>query len=455
MVTAILWRAWGGMEPVVDIIGGGLAGCEAAWQLARRGVGVRLYEMRPGVPTPAHTSGGLAELVCSNSLGSKLPDRATGLLLAELKRLGSLLAAAAEATSVPAGGALAVDRDAFSAGVTRALAAEPLIEIRREEFRQIPVNRPAIIAAGPLASDALAAALQQFTGEENLAFFDAIAPIVQLESVDMATAYRASRRDRGEREDGDYLNCPFTKEQYFAFVQALAAAETFALRGFEQEDKRFFEGCLAVEVLAKRDPLALRFGPMRGVGLDDPKTGRWPFAAVQLRQDNLAGSLYNLVGFQTNLKWPEQERIFRMIPGLEKAQFVRFGQMHRNTFVKSPAVLEATLECRQAPGLFLAGQIAGVEGYLGSVGTGLLAGMNAARAVHSLLPQAPPRETMLGALCHYLANAAPADFQPMKANFGILPPLDAPPRAKRDRYQAYATRALAALDNWLPQQQSQ
>ena len=437
------------MEPiVVDVIGGGLAGCEAAWQLARRGVRVRLFEMRPGVPTPAHTTANLAELVCSNSLGSKLPDRATGLLLAELKRLGSLLAASAEKTSGPAGGALAVDRDAFSAEVTRAIAAEPLIEVVRCEVREIPANRPAVIAAGPLASDALAAALQAFTGEENLAFFDAIAPIVQLDSVDMNIAYRASRRDRGEREDGDYINCPLNKEQYFAFVEALAKAETFPLHGFERDDKRFFEGCLAVEVLAKRDPLALRFGPMRGVGLDDPKTGRWPFAAVQLRQDNLADTLYNLVGFQTNLKWPEQERIFRTIPGLENAAFVRFGQMHRNTFVKAPAVLDATLECRKAPGLFLAGQIAGIEGYLGSVGTGLLAGMNAARAVQGLPSQTLPRETMLGALCHYLANAAPAEFQPMKANFGILPPLEKPPKSKRDRYQAYATRALAALDEW-------
>ncbi|MFA4945328.1 MAG: methylenetetrahydrofolate--tRNA-(uracil(54)-C(5))-methyltransferase (FADH(2)-oxidizing) TrmFO [Lentisphaeria bacterium] len=431
----------------VTVIGGGLAGSEAAWQLARRGIPVRLFEMRPGHATPAHTTGRLAELVCSNSLGSKLPDRATGVLLAELKQYGSLLAELAERHSVPAGGALAVDRDAFATAVTATLAAHPLVTLVREEVRELPAAAaatPLVLATGPLTSDALAADLAALTGAENLAFFDALAPIVAGESVDLAVAFRASRRDKGEREDGDYLNCPFTQAEYEQFWQALVTAETRPLRDFERTDKRFFEGCLAVEVLAKRGPRALTFGPLRPVGLDDPRTGRWPYAVVQLRQENLAGSLYNLVGFQTNLKQGEQERVFRLIPGLANARFVRYGQMHRNTFLNAPNLLAATLELRRRPGLFVAGQLAGIEGYLGSVGTGWLAGVNAARCRHGLPPLAPPPETMLGALCRYLAHADPAHFQPMKANFGLLPPLPAPPKGKRDRYAAYAARAQAA-----------
>jgi len=431
------------------VAGGGLAGCEAAWQLARRGVRVCLYEMRPVRTTPAHTSDRLAELVCSNSLGSRLPDRASGLLHAELRRLGSLLVEVAGANALPAGGALAVDRAEFAAAVTQAITAEPLIELRREELTVIPVSRPAVIATGPLTSDALAANVQQMAGTGNLAFFDAIAPIVQADSIDMSVAFRGSRYERGENADGDYINCPFTQEEYERFVQALLAAETFPLRDFERQDRRFFEGCLAVEVLARRDPRALAFGPMRPVGLRDPRTGRRPWAVVQLRQDNQAASLYNLVGFQTNLKKGEQERVLRTIPGLANAVFVRFGQMHRNTFIQAPALLEASLELRGHPGLFFAGQLAGVEGYLGSIGTGWLAGVNAARRRHGAEILTLPPETMLGALCHYLAHAEVAHFQPMKANFGLLPPLAAPVRGRRERYAAYADRALAALERYV------
>ncbi len=437
------------MTDSITIVGAGLAGSEAAWQAAERGHRVRLFEMRPGTNTPAHHTGHFAELVCSNSLGSKLPDRATGLLLEELRRLGSLLVRVAESVSLPAGGALAVDREEFAAAVTRAVTSHPRIEVYREEVRELPTAMPAVLASGPLTSDALAQALALATGTENLFFFDALAPIVEVDSVDMSIAYRGSRYGRGEREEGDYINCPLTQAEYEAFVAALLAAESAPLRDFDRAAGRFFEGCLAVEVLASRDPLALAFGPMRPVGLRDPRTGRRPHAVVQLRQDNLSDSLYNLVGFQTNLKWPEQERVFRMIPGLANARFVRFGQMHRNTFLKAPAVLAPTLEFRSTPGLFVAGQLAGVEGYLGSVGTGLLAGLNAAARAVGRAPCELPPETMLGALCRYLANAAPDTFQPMKANFGLLPPLAAPERGKRPRQQQYVTRALAALDAFL------
>jgi methylenetetrahydrofolate--tRNA-(uracil-5-)-methyltransferase len=432
----------------VTVVGGGLAGCEAAWQAAERGAAVKLYEMRPVRATPAHATDRLAELVCSNSLGSKLPDRATGLLLTELQRLGSLLTSVAAETSVPAGGALAVDRAAFAERVTRAIADHPQITLVRKEVTAIPTARPAVLATGPLTSDGLAAAIQALTGQENLSFFDALAPIVQADSVDMTIAFRASRYERGEQEGGDYVNCPFTREEYERFVAALLAAETIPLRGFEQADRRFFEGCLAVEVLARRDPRALTFGPMRPVGLRDPRTGRRPYAIVQLRQDNLAGSLYNLVGFQTNLKWPEQEHVFRLIPGLERAVFVRHGQMHRNTFLKSPAVLEPTLAFRDHPGLFCAGQLAGVEGYLGSVATGWLAGVNAVRRANGQDPVMLPPETMLGALCRYVARAEIATFQPMKANFDLLPPLAEPGKSRPARREQYVQRALASLECW-------
>ena len=428
----------------VIVIGGGLAGAEAAWQVAERGYRVRLLEMRPERMTPAHRSDRLAELVCSNSLGSRLPDRATGLLMEELRRLGSLLVRLAEAESLPAGGALAVDRDRFAAAVTAAISGHPNIRLERHEAQTLPAGRPVVLATGPLTSDALAAELARLTGTDNLFFFDAIAPVVETESVDMSRAFRASRWERGEQEEGDYLNCPFNKEEYERFLAALLAAETIPLRDFEREDKRFFEGCLAVEVLARRGTEALRFGPMRPVGLRNPRTGHRPWAVVQLRQDDRAGTLSNLVGFQTNLKWGEQEKVFRLIPGLEKAVFARLGQMHRNTFLRAPGLVEATLALKPAAGVFVAGQLAGVEGYLGSVGTGLLAGLNAVRLRQGQSLLAPAPETMLGAICHYLAEAEPATFQPVKANFGLLPPLAKPPRGKRDRYAAYAARALAA-----------
>jgi methylenetetrahydrofolate--tRNA-(uracil-5-)-methyltransferase len=430
------------MDVTISVVGGGLAGSEAAWQAAERGVAVTLYEMRPLTMTPAHTGGDLAELVCSNSLGADLPDRAPGLLKAELRALHSLVLACADETRVPAGGALAVDRERFAAEVTRRVESHPRIQIVREEVTAIPAA-PAVIASGPLTSDALAQAIAALAGQEQLCFYDALAPIVAADSVDMSVAFRASRY--GEEGDGDYINCPLTEAEYAAFVAALTAAERIPLRDFEQGDARFFEGCLPVEVLAARGRDALAFGPLRPVGLTDPRTGRRPHAVVQLRQDNLAGTLYNLVGFQTNLKHGEQERVFRTIPGLARAEFVRYGQMHRNTFINSPLLLDATMEFRQGPGLFFAGQITGVEGYVGSIGSGWLAGVNAVRfALGQPLVTLPP-PTMLGALCHYVSHADPATFQPMKANFGLLPELMPPVRGKRRRYEAYRARALTDL----------
>ncbi len=426
----------------LTIIGGGLAGSEAAWQAAERGVDVLLYEMRPHKMTPAHVSDRLGELVCSNSLGSDLPDRAAGLLKAELRRLGSLVLACADQTRVPAGGALAVDRELFAAAVTAHIESHPRIQVVRREVTAIP-DGPLVIATGPLTSDALAAAIAALTGQEHLYFYDALAPIVTAESIDMRVAFRASRYGKGE---ADYINCPMTKEEYDRFVEALVTAERIPLRQFEREDPRFFEGCLAVEVMAERGHDTLAFGPLRPVGLTDPRTGRRPYAVVQLRQDNLAGTLYNLVGFQTNLRYGEQERVFRLIPGLERAEFVRYGQMHRNTFINAPALLEPTMEFRRREGLFFAGQITGVEGYVGSIGSGWVAGVNAARRILGQEPLTLPRETMLGALCHYVSRAEPSAFQPMKANFGLLPPLEPPVRNKRKRYRAYVARALAALD---------
>ncbi|MCS7221853.1 MAG: FADH(2)-oxidizing methylenetetrahydrofolate--tRNA-(uracil(54)-C(5))-methyltransferase TrmFO [Anaerolineae bacterium] len=434
------------------VIGGGLAGCEAAWQAAQRGVRVELYEMRPLRQTPAHVTDKLAELVCSNSLGSKLPDRASGLLKAELDRLGSLILACAEQTALPAGGALAVGREAFAELVTQRIESHPNIRVIRQEVTAIPTDRPVIVASGPLTSDTLAADIARLSGQEYLYFFDAIAPTVTAESINMEIAFRASRYGRGDEAEGDYINCPLNEEEYNRFVDALLEAETIELREFEQrmwEDPRFFEGCLPVEVLARRGRQALAFGPMRPVGLIDPRTGRRPYAVVQLRQDNLAGTLYNMVGFQTNLKWSEQRRVFRMIPGLENAEFVRYGMMHRNTFINSPVLLRPTLQWRDRDDLFFAGQITGVEGYMGNAGTGLVAGINAARLIHGQVPLAFPPTTMLGALCHYVTHADPKDFQPMKANFGILPPLREHIANKRLRYQAYVARALADLETFI------
>ncbi|NLF11735.1 MAG: methylenetetrahydrofolate--tRNA-(uracil(54)-C(5))-methyltransferase (FADH(2)-oxidizing) TrmFO [Anaerolineaceae bacterium] len=432
----------------LTVVGGGLAGSEAAWQAAGRGLRVILYEMRPGSNTPAHVTDRLAELVCSNSLGSNLPDRAPGLLKDELRRLGSLVVACADATAVPAGGALAVDREAFAALVTERVVAHPRIELRRQEVTSIPGEGLVIIATGPLTAPTLADQIATLTGSQHLYFYDAMAPIVSAESVDMSIAFRASRYGEAE-EEGDYLNCPMNQEEYEHFVEALLAAETIPLREFEREDPRFFEACLPVEELARRGPRALAFGPLKPVGLTDPRTGRRPYAVVQLRQDNQAATLYNMVGFQTNLKWGEQERVFRLIPGLAGAEFVRYGQMHRNTYVSAPALLKPTLQLRERPDLFFAGQIAGTEGYIGSVASGLVAGVNAARLAARQEPVAPPPETMIGALCHYVSGANPEGFQPMKANFGLLPPLDPPVRNKRARYAAYARRALETLERFV------
>ncbi|NLF75833.1 MAG: methylenetetrahydrofolate--tRNA-(uracil(54)-C(5))-methyltransferase (FADH(2)-oxidizing) TrmFO [Chloroflexi bacterium] len=432
----------------VKVIGGGLAGSEAAFQIARLGIPVQLYEMRPTKMTPAHVTGQLAELVCSNSLGSDLPDRAPGLLKAELRRLGSLLMSCAERASVPAGGALAVDRELFSHLVTEAISQNPRITIVPEEVTRIP-DGPTVIATGPLTADALAKDIARLVGDEYLYFYDAIAPTVIAESIDMTVAFRASRYGRGEDAGGDYINCPMTREEYERFVTALLGAETIELRAFEQEDPQFFEGCLPIEQIAQRGFDSLAFGPMRPVGLTDPRTGRRPYAIVQLRQDNLAGTLYNLVGFQTNLRWGEQRRVLRLIPGLEQAEFARYGMMHRNTFLNSPSHLEPSLASKHRSDLFFAGQITGVEGYVGNIGTGLLAGINVARAVRGDAPWILPPTTMLGALCHYITHCDPDDFQPMKANFGILPELEDAPKGKRDRQRAYAERALADLESYL------
>ncbi len=429
----------------LTVIGGGLAGTEAAWQAAQRGIITCLYEMRPVRQTPAHVSDRLAELVCSNSLGSDLPDRAPGLLKSEIRRLDSLIMQAAEVAAVPAGGALAVDRDRFAWEVTSRIESHPLIDLRREEITSIP-DTPTIIATGPLTSDALAGELAKLSGKENLYFYDAVSPIVEADSIDMDIAFRASRYGRGEQSDGDYINCPFTEEEYTAFVTTLRRAEQIELKQFEQEDDHFFEMCLPVEELARRGDKALAFGPMRPVGLTDPRTGRRPHAALQLRQDNLAGTLYNLVGFQTNLKWGEQRRVFRMIPGLEQAAFMRYGMMHRNTYINSPILLKPTMQWHNRDDLFFAGQITGVEGYVGNAATGLLAGLNAARLLHDQMLVTLPETTMLGALCHYVTHAEAKNFQPMKANFGLMPSFEKKIRNKRARYQAYVERALQDLD---------
>jgi methylenetetrahydrofolate--tRNA-(uracil-5-)-methyltransferase len=441
----------------LTIIGGGLAGSEAAWQVAQQGLSVQLYEMRPETPTGAHQTADLAELVCSNSLGSNLPDRASGLLKSELRRLGSLLLECAEATAVPAGGALAVDRVRFAQMVTERVSNHPRIEIIRQEVTHIP-ETPTIIASGPLTSESLTAEIQALSGEEQLFFFDAIAPIVSADSINMQIAYKASRYDKGEDDDGDYINCPLNKEEYTAFVEALLEAKRIELRSFEEAitkgvkagAHRFFEGCLPIEIMAGRGEQALAFGPMRPVGLKDPRTGRRPYAVLQLRQDNLAGDLYNLVGFQTNLKFPEQKRVLRMIPGLEQAEFVRYGQMHRNTFIAAPKLLLPSLQFTERNDLFFAGQLTGVEGYMGNVATGLLAGQNAARLLAGKSPMSLPPTTMLGALTHYVTHADLSDFQPMKANFGILPPLAISGKmGKRQRAATYAERALQDLDAYL------
>lgn len=443
----------------ITIVGGGLAGTEAAWQIARRGVPVRLHEMRPVRRTPAHSTDKLAELVCSNSFGADDITKAPGLLKHEMRRLGSLLIECAAEATVPAGAALAVDRDVFADAVTSRIQSHPLIEVVRNEVTEIPAG-VTIIASGPLTSDTLAADIARRSGSQHLYFWDAIAPIVTHESVDFSIAFRASRYGKdaataeGEPEaQGDYINCPMSKDEYYAFIDALIAAETAALREFELAEKdHFFEGCLPVEVLARRGRDALAYGPMRPVGIRDPRTNKRPYAVVQLRQDNVAGTLYNLVGFQTNLKFGEQDRVLRMIPGLTTAEFVRYGVMHRNTFINSPTLLHPTLRFRAsadtagADPLFFAGQIVGVEGYAGNAATGLLAGINAVEAVHGRPEITLPPTTMLGALCHYVTHCEPKHFQPMKAAFGLFPALENPPRDKRVRAELYSERARAALE---------
>ncbi len=433
------------MAASVTVIGGGLAGTEAAWQIAQRGIHVALYEMRPTRQTGAHVSDRLAELVCSNSFGSKLPDRASGLLKTECQRLGCLLLDIADQTAVPAGGALAVDREAFAQRVTDVIANHPRITLIREEMPTIP-ETPTIIASGPLTSEALSGEIAKLSGSEYLYFYDAISPIVTLESIDFGIAFRASRYERGDEEEGDYVNCPMNRDEYEAFVDALLIGETIELKQFEREDPHFFEGCLPIEQIAARGRDSLAYGPMRPIGLRDPRTGKRPHAVVQLRKDNLIGSLYNIVGFQTNLKWGDQKRILQMIPGLGSADFVRYGMMHRNTFINSPTLLYPTLQFRKRDDLYFAGQITGVEGYMGNVATGLLAGINTARLMAGEEPFALPKTTMLGALCHYVTHAEPTNFQPMKANFGIMPPLGTPIKDKRVRYQTYVNRALADLE---------
>ena len=427
----------------LTIIGGGLAGTEAAWQAAELGIPVHLYEMRPQRNTAAHITNNLAELVCSNSLGSTIVHKAPGLLKAEMRGLGSLIIECATQTAVPAGSSLAVDREGFAAIVTQKIESHPNITLIREELTEIP-NTPCIIASGPLTSPPLAKAIGDLSGQRYLYFYDALSPIVNHDSVDFTIAFRKSRYDEGEQDDGDYINCPMTEEEYNLFYEGLIAAETIKLRDFEEEDAKFFEGCMPVEVMAQRGRDSLRFGPMRPVGLIDPRTGKRPFAVVQLRQDNTANTLYNLVGFQTNLKWGVQADVLRLIPGLGTAEFVRFGQMHRNTYINSPELLHPTMQYRGRSDLFFAGQITGVEGYSGNAATGLLAGINAARFMTGEHPVNLPTKTMIGALAHYVTHAESKTFQPMKANFGLFTPPEGK-MGKRDRYHYYADKSLTAL----------
>ena len=457
---------------MIHVIGGGLAGSEAAWQAAEAGADVTVHEMRPVRPTAVHQTDGLAELVCSNSFRGDKLDNAVGLLKEEMRRLGSLVMRAADKARVPAGAALAVDRHVFSRTVTEAVSSHPRIRIAREEIDHVPVAgsgwSPIIIATGPLTSDALSADIQRLVGEEHLAFYDAISPIVLADSIDMAKVFRASRWDRnvwtpdkaeGTRQkaendlepiprapEGDYLNCPFTKDEYDAFYDALAAAESATVHDFDAV--KFFEGCLPIEVMAHRGRDTLRFGPMKPVGLTDP-TGRNPYAVVQLRQDTLAGDHYSLVGFQTQIKWGDQARVLRMIPGLEQAEFVRFGMVHRNTYICGPKVLRPTWQTKFRDDLFFAGQVSGVEGYVESAASGLLAGLNAAALATGREPRVLPRTTAIGALAHYVSHADPAHYEPSNITHGIMEPLANPPRDKAAKKSLIAERALADLQDWL------
>jgi methylenetetrahydrofolate--tRNA-(uracil-5-)-methyltransferase len=476
---------------MIHIIGGGLAGSEAAWQAAQLGVPVTIHEMRPVRATAVHKTDGFAELVCSNSFRGDKLDNAVGLLKEEMRRLGSLVLRAADAARVPAGAALAVDRVIFSHRVSEALIQHPLITLAREEVPAIPGSEsgwsPVIVATGPLTSDALSASIQAFVGAEHLAFYDAISPIVLADSIDRSKVFRASRWDRSLRSgatgasgalgalgagaigasgatgatgavqsdgpacgvddgQGDYLNCPLTKDEYVAFYQAIIGAESATVHDFDKE--KFFEGCLPIEVMAHRGPDTLRFGPMKPVGLMDPRTGRMPYAVVQLRQDTLAGDHFSLVGFQTQLKWGEQARVLKMVPGLEQAEFVRFGMVHRNTFINGPTVLRETWQTRARDDLFFAGQVSGVEGYVESAASGLIAGRNAAALVQGREQSVPPRTTAIGALAFYASHASPATYQPSNITHGIMAPLDRPPKDKLRKKLMIAERALADLQAW-------
>jgi methylenetetrahydrofolate--tRNA-(uracil-5-)-methyltransferase len=451
----------------VTIVGGGLAGSEAAWQAASQGAPVTLFEMRPVRPTAVHKTDRLAELVCSNSFRGDKLDNAVGLLKEEMRRMGSLVMRAAEASRVPAGAALAVDRERFAQTITESLESHPLITIVREEVPEIPESsehNPVILATGPLTSESLSADLVRLVGAEYLYFYDAISPIVLAESIDRTKVFRASRWGREIRNvdtpacgiddgEGDYLNCPMTRDEYARFYDALVHAESATVHDFDKAV--FFEGCLPVEVMAHRGEDTLRFGPMKPVGLVDPRTGRPPYAAVQLRQDNLAGDHYSLVGFQTQLKWGEQERVLRLIPGLEGAEFVRFGMVHRNTYVNGPTVLAETWQVRRRPSLFCAGQMSGVEGYVESAASGLIAGLNAAALAFGRPLSTPPRTTAIGALAYYVSHANPAHYQPSNITFGIMPALERAPKHKLARKLAIAERALADLQTWMHERTSQ
>ncbi len=438
---------------VIHVIGAGLAGCEAAYQAAEAGAPVVLYEMRPQKRTPAHKTDSFGELVCSNSLKTEQVHSAPWLLKQEMRSLNSLLLRAAERARVPGGHALTVDRKLFSAEITHAIEAHPQIEIRREEVTAVPPDGIVIIATGPLTSDALAEEISRTTGSNRLYFYDSISPIVASDSIDISIAFRASRYGKSLDGSDDYINCPFNKEQYEVFVDALLAAEFYEPH-IPGDKTPYFEGCLPIEEIARRGRDTLRFGPMKPIGLTDPRTGRWPYAAVQLRQENQRADSYNLVGFQNHMRFGDQARVFRLIPGLKNVEFLRFGQMHRNTYINSPALLTPTLQLKSEPRVFFAGQIAGVEGYAESIATGLLAGRNAAALINGDQPAVFPRATALGSLCHYITNADPAHFQPANITFDLLPALDDETKRKfrhdkKARHAEVCRRAANAFDEFL------
>jgi len=427
-------------ERVVTVVGAGLAGAEAAWQLVNRGIRVRLYEMRPVIQTPVHRTGDFAELVCSNSLRAAALLNAVGLLKEEMRLLGSLIMECAGETSVPAGGALAVDRNAFAGRVTEKLTAHPLVDIYREEVMRVPEDGAVVLSTGPLTAESMAGSIKELTGADYCYFYDAVAPIVTHESLNMEKIFRSSRYGKGEAA---YLNCPMNKEEYGIFWDALVHAGQAPRHEFEKEN--YFEGCMPVEILAARGNETLLYGPLKPVGLIDPRTGRRPYAVVQLRQDNAEGTLFNLVGFQTSLKWNEQSRVFRLIPGLENAEFARFGVMHRNTFINAPVLLLPTFQFRKRPSLFFAGQITGVEGYVESAASGLMAGINAALLVSGREPAAFPRESAHGSLAYYITTADPSHFQPMNITFGLFPRQDVKIKDKKERYKMVAEKALESI----------